>query len=284
MVTIWVFSPAKPIWFLCWFIVITNLLVCKPTMTFPFVFPTWISTQGWLKTVLLRKPGFVHSCAMRIWTLFSGCLSMKKKKYWFLLHHCSGLENHVSVFWKYSFGMNKKFASLGQKFPSYFFLLKIKTWRPSTELHSFIFSVFCSQIYCVSWRQDCSSEKDKLQRYLLHNQSFLPSFSLSRKYLFAFAACLFLSLLPCLPLCHRPPRSVLHHRKGRLAAVGSGVQQLCARAEPEGHHQQVHRVRLGLLRCHLPGLLHCQSGCFYDPGGVCRPGVRLVRQKGANSR
>ncbi|KAF3852385.1 hypothetical protein F7725_005740 [Dissostichus mawsoni] len=50
--------------------------------------------------------------------------------------------------------------------------------------------------------------------------------------------------------------------KGRLAAVGSGVQQLRACAEPKGHNQQSHRLSVGLLRCHLPGSYTANLAAF----------------------
>ena len=35
----------------------------------------------------------------------------------------------------------------------------------------------------------------------------------------------------------RPSRPLIHHGQGRLAAVGFGLQQLCASPKPERHHQ-----------------------------------------------
>lgn len=72
-----------------------------------------------------------------------------------------------------------------------------------------------------------------------------------------------------LPVVGRASRALLHNRKGDMAPMGPGVQQLRARPEPERHHQQDHGVRVGLLRRHIPGQLHGQPGGFHDPGGVC---------------
>ena len=88
------------------------------------------------------------------------------------------------------------------------------------------------------------------------------------------------SYLSNLPALCRGRRLHVHHREIGVAAVGHRVQQLGAGGEPARHHQQDHGADLGLLRRHLPGLLHRQPGRLHDPGGVHRHRVRPLRQQG----
>ncbi|TNN81070.1 hypothetical protein EYF80_008726 [Liparis tanakae] len=69
-----------------------------------------------------------------------------------------------------------------------------------------------------------------------------------------------------------------------MAFVGDCVQQLRAGGEPQRNHQQNHGADLGLLRCHLPGLLHGEPGRLHDPGGVHRHSVWPLGQEVSASR
>ena len=94
---------------------------------------------------------------------------------------------------------------------------------------------------------------------------------------------LFLPAYRPLTLCcssHRDRWLHLHHREVSVVAMGHRFQQLGASGKPQRNHQQDHGADLGLLRCHLPGLLHCQPGRLHDPGRIHRHSVWPLRQKG----